>query len=104
MIRNEGGRMALNSDVLKGKFTELKGEIRKQWGELTDDEVTKTKGNAESLAGLVQQRYGIAKEQAESEVQTWMAKAQEKLAKVADSANDKIDNMKEKIKPKKTEY
>lgn len=54
----------MNSDIIHGKWTELKGKIQKQWGKLTEDEVEKSKGNAAELAGLLQQRYGYAKEDA----------------------------------------
>lgn len=58
----------LNSDIFQGKFKELTGEIKKKWGELTDDELQRTKGNLESLTGLIQQKYGIAKEKASEEI------------------------------------
>ena len=53
----------LNENLLKGKWTELKGEVQKLWGRLTDDELEQTKGEAKSLGGLVQQKYGIKEEE-----------------------------------------
>lgn len=58
----------INSNLIKGKWTEIKGEVRKAWGKLTDDEVEKTKGDMQALAGLVQQKYGIAQEEARQKV------------------------------------
>ncbi len=49
-------------DILKGKWTELKGKVRQQWGELTDDDIAQTQGNLEQLAGKIQQKYGGSKE------------------------------------------
>ncbi len=54
----------MNSETLQGKWTEIKGQIRKQWGKLTEDEVEQARGNTQELAGLLQQRYGYAKEEA----------------------------------------
>jgi uncharacterized protein YjbJ (UPF0337 family) len=62
----------MNSDVLKGKWKQLKGNVRKQWGQLTDDEVDEIAGDAEDLVGKVQERYGRSREQAEAEVDRWL--------------------------------
>jgi uncharacterized protein YjbJ (UPF0337 family) len=58
----------MNKDTLEGKWTQLKGHIRKQWGKLTNDDVDQVQGNAEILAGKLQERYGRTKEQAQEEV------------------------------------
>lgn len=52
----------MNEQFIKGKWKELKGEIRKKWGELTDDELEKTKGDMTAVSGLIQQKYGQAQE------------------------------------------
>lgn len=87
--------MVFNQDTISGKWDELKGEVRKKWGELTEDEVTKTQGNVESLLGLVQQRYGIAKEKAREDFNAFVTGWQEKTA---DKANTTIDSAKAKLK------
>jgi len=61
----------MNEDILKGKWKQLKGEAQKQWGKLTDDEIDQIEGDATKLAGLVQERYGKTREQAEEEVKAW---------------------------------
>ena len=61
----------MNWDQIKGKWTQFKGKAREQWGDLTDDDLKKAKGNREQLAGLIQERYGIAKEEAERQVDEW---------------------------------
>jgi uncharacterized protein YjbJ (UPF0337 family) len=58
----------MNSDILKGNWKQLKGEIQKQWGELTNDDVDVVQGNYEKLVGRVQERYGYDRETAEKEV------------------------------------
>ncbi|MCA0993955.1 CsbD family protein [Alloyangia pacifica] len=61
----------MNWDQIEGNWTEFKGKARAQWGELTDDEVQQAKGDREQLAGLIQKKYGIAKEEAEKQVSEW---------------------------------
>jgi uncharacterized protein YjbJ (UPF0337 family) len=58
----------INESVLKGKWTEIKGEVRKTWGSITGDEIEKTKGNAQALTGLLQQKYGMAADDAEDKL------------------------------------
>ena len=57
----------MNQDVLKGKWLQLKGEVRTQWGKLTNDDLDQIQGNSEKLVGKLQERYGYAKEQAQTE-------------------------------------
>jgi uncharacterized protein YjbJ (UPF0337 family) len=57
----------MNQDVLKGKWTQLKGEVRTQWGKLTNDDVDQIEGNTEKLLGKLQERYGYARERAQEE-------------------------------------
>lgn len=57
----------MNKDILQGKRRELKGLVKEQWGKLTDDDLDRIEGQAERLVGLLQQRYGDAKEKAEQE-------------------------------------
>jgi uncharacterized protein YjbJ (UPF0337 family) len=66
----------VNSDVLKGKWQQLKGEARIQWGRLTDDDLDQIQGNAEKLAGKLQERYGYAQEQAKNEVDEFLRQRQ----------------------------
>ncbi len=61
----------MNSDEMKGKWTQLVGSARKQWGKLTDDDIGQVKGDQEVLIGKIQERYGIAREDAERQVHAW---------------------------------
>ncbi len=58
----------MNTDQLKGQWKQFKGEARKRWGKLTDDDLDVINGEAEKLEGKIQERYGYAKEQAKREV------------------------------------
>ena len=58
----------MNEDRIKGQWKQLSGKIKAQWGKLTDDDLQVAEGNTEYLAGKVQERYGIAKDEAEKQV------------------------------------
>lgn len=58
----------MNKDTLAGQWKQLSGKAKAVWGDLTDDELTEINGNAEQLAGLIQERYGRTREEAEREV------------------------------------
>ena len=64
----------MNKDILQGKRRELKGLLKEQWGKLTDDDLDKIERQAQRLVGILQQRYGYAKEQAEREYNRIMDK------------------------------
>jgi uncharacterized protein YjbJ (UPF0337 family) len=61
----------MNWDTAKGDWTTFKGKVKEQWGRLTDDELNKIEGRREQLAGAIQKRYGIAKDEAERQVQSF---------------------------------
>ena len=65
----------MNEDTLKGQWTQLKGQVRKQWGKLTDDDVDQVQGDAEVLLGRLQERYGRTREEAEREFERWQDRA-----------------------------
>jgi uncharacterized protein YjbJ (UPF0337 family) len=56
---------------LKGQWNELKGRVKEQWGELTDDELDRIEGRRDQLIGAIQQHYGRARRDAEEEVEMW---------------------------------
>ena len=58
----------MNSDVLKGQWKQLKGDIKMHWNRLTDDDLDRIGGKKDQLVGKLQERYGYEKRQAEREV------------------------------------
>ena len=58
----------MNKDKAAGQWKQIKGKVKEQWGKLTDDDLTVLEGNQEQLTGKIQERYGIAKEEAERQV------------------------------------
>jgi uncharacterized protein YjbJ (UPF0337 family) len=61
----------MNWDVIKGKWNQMRGEARKQWGKLTDDDWEQIGGEKDKLYGRLQERYGWTKEQAEREAEQY---------------------------------
>lgn len=61
----------MNWDQIEGKWQQLRGSALEQWGKLTQDELDETQGKREQLAGKIQENYGIAKEEAERQVDEW---------------------------------
>jgi uncharacterized protein YjbJ (UPF0337 family) len=58
----------MNQDIIQGKWKQLKGSIKAQWGKLTDDDLDRLEGNQHYLSGKLQERYGWAKDKADEEV------------------------------------
>ncbi len=59
----------MNNDTFKGKWKELKGKAKQQWGKLTDDDLDKIDGKSEELSGRIQKHYGKTKDEADKEVE-----------------------------------
>ena len=64
----------MNADILKGKWKELKGEVKVKWGKLTNQDVTQIEGHEEKLIGILQKRYGYSKDQAEKEYNDFLGR------------------------------
>jgi uncharacterized protein YjbJ (UPF0337 family) len=62
----------MNEQILKGKWHQLKGEVKSRWGKLTDDDLDRAEGDAEKLVGRVQERYGYARDDAKREVDAFI--------------------------------
>ena len=58
----------MNWDRIEGNWKEFKGRVREQWGKLTDDDLERAAGKRDQLIGRIQERYGIAREVAERQV------------------------------------
>ena len=58
----------MNSDILKGNWKQFRGEIQKQWGKLTNDDIDVINGEYDKLVGRLQERYGWKREEAERQL------------------------------------
>ncbi len=79
--------MTINENTIKGKWLEVKGDLQKVWGKLTDDDLEKTKGDLKAISGLIQQKYGEEQE-----------KLGVKLAEIFGRFESKKDSVTEEIK------
>jgi uncharacterized protein YjbJ (UPF0337 family) len=61
----------MNRDTLSGQWNQLKGSVREQWGKLTNDDLDQIQGKSEQLIGKLQERYGIARQEAQRQVDAW---------------------------------
>lgn len=69
----------MNSDILAGKWKQLKGKVKEQWGELTDDDLDQMEGKADQLSGRLQEKYGYSKADADSEVDDFLRRNNDDL-------------------------
>jgi uncharacterized protein YjbJ (UPF0337 family) len=65
----------MNWDRIEGNWKQVTGKVKAQWGKLTDDDLDVIAGRRDQLSGIIQERYGIAKDEAEKQMSEWSAKA-----------------------------
>ena len=61
----------MNWDTIAGTWKQGTGKVKEQWGKLTNDDLDVIAGKRDQLVGRIQERYGIAKDEAEKQVKTW---------------------------------
>ena len=81
----------MNEQVRKGKWLEIKGDLQKFWGKLTDDDLEKTKGDVKAIAGLLQQKYGEAHS-------TYVEKVEAVMKSFEAKKDATVTNIKESLK------
>ncbi len=62
----------MNWDQIEGQWKQLKGSAKEQWGKLTDDDLNQIAGVKDQFIGKLQERYGIAKEEAQKRADQWL--------------------------------
>lgn len=88
----------MNEDIAKGKWKELKGEIQKAWGNITGDELEQTKGDLKSIAGIIQQKYGVAKDEASLKLNEMANRSSTSLHEKSEDLKGKVADTAEKAK------
>jgi len=58
----------MNQDQVKGKWNQLKGEIKNKWARMTDDDLLEVEGDMDKLAGRIQERTGDKRE----DIRNWL--------------------------------
>lgn len=61
----------MNQDIVIGRWKQLKGKVKEQWGDLTDDEIDRLEGHKDRLIGKLQERYGMSKAEASRQADNW---------------------------------
>ena len=61
----------MNHDRIQGRWKQLKGKVKEQWGKLTDDDLDVIAGRRDQLLGRIQQRHGLARDEADRQVSAW---------------------------------
>ncbi len=61
----------MNKDRIDGSWEQVKGSVQEVWGKLTHDDLAIVEGDRKQLAGKIQERYGIAKDEAEKQIHDW---------------------------------
>jgi uncharacterized protein YjbJ (UPF0337 family) len=64
----------MNEDKLQGQWKQLAGKVKAQWGKLTDDDLTLADGTSDYLEGKIQERYGIARDEAKRQVKEFSSR------------------------------
>tara|TARA_R100001369_G_C3219648_1_gene149760 strand:- start:206 stop:442 length:237 start_codon:yes stop_codon:yes gene_type:complete len=67
-------RSEMNWDTVKGNWKQMTGKVKEEWGDLTDDDIKEAEGDRDQLVGKIQAKYGIAKEEAEKQVDSFASK------------------------------
>lgn len=62
----------MNQDIFTGKWNQIKGKLKQQWGKLTDDDIASVEGKYDELVGKIQQRYGYEREEAKKHVSKFL--------------------------------
>ena len=97
----------MNSDIAAGKMKQFEGSIRKKWGKISSKDLEQVKGNRDNLIGLIQEKYGDAKEVIEeglneifnsSSVQDTIDAAYEKKDEVVEYAQHLSENLTDQVK------
>jgi uncharacterized protein YjbJ (UPF0337 family) len=82
------GSSIVDKDQMAGAWREIRGKVKAQWGKLTDDDLKQLEGNVQQLAGKLQQRYGLARAEAERQVQQFRREINWNDDEVAEDADD----------------
>ena len=81
----------MNSDILKGKWNQIKGDVKKRFGKLTDDDMMQIEGDTTKAAGIIQERYGYTREEAEKHWKSFTSNLTGAVASVTEDVKDAVE-------------
>lgn len=64
----------MNWDQIEGQWQDITGQVKSQWAKLTDDDLKNIAGKKDQLIGKLQRHYGLVKDDAEKQIDAWLAK------------------------------
>jgi uncharacterized protein YjbJ (UPF0337 family) len=85
----------MNWTIVEGKWAQLTGNLKSTWGKFTDSDITQLSGKRDHLVGLVQERYGVAKDDAEKQVDAWATKASATTSATCAEGSSILDSAKD---------
>jgi uncharacterized protein YjbJ (UPF0337 family) len=78
---------------VEGNWKQMKGRVKERWGELTDDDLTAIAGRRDRLEGVIQERYGYAKERVRREIEDWYRSMESNLSEEIESLRSGIQSL-----------
>jgi uncharacterized protein YjbJ (UPF0337 family) len=78
---------------VEGNWKQMRGRVKERWGKLTDDDLTVIAGRRDQLEGMIQERYGYAKERARREIEDWYHSMESNLSEQIESLRSGIQTL-----------
>lgn len=88
----------MNQDIIQGKWKQIKGEIRRVWGDITNDELEESKGNLTTISGLIQEKYGQKKAEVSSKLNYIFNQYGDRAKELKKDATQATENIKKDLK------
>jgi uncharacterized protein YjbJ (UPF0337 family) len=85
----------MKSEIFKGKWKQIRGEAKRQWGKLTDDDLRRVDGRLDRFVGVIQEKYGYSAETAQEEADRFLSKFDDGLNETASAIADTAETMTE---------
>ncbi len=84
-------------DQVEGNWKKISGELKNQWGKITDDELKEADGSRIKIIGILQEKYGYAKRKAEEELENFLNKSEDNFKDIKERASESINNFSESM-------
>jgi len=88
----------MNWSTVQGNWKEAKGKVKSKWGRLTDDDLMQVEGNKDRLLGVIQQKYGLARDKAEAQLEEFLSADESTIGKVKENVQEVVHQGVEKGK------
>ena len=82
---------------MEGNCRQVRGDVKRQWGKLTDDDLTAIDGRREALEGRIQERYGYTKDRVRKEIEEWQRSFAAQLSRTGDELAAQIESIRDDI-------